>query len=254
MADLHVVILAAGKGTRMKSALPKVLHRVAGLPMIEHVLDGVSRAWAPLDHARGRTPGGGGPCGAFDPPGPDVRGAGATTWHGSRIAHDGAGVSRREGDFGVVVWRRAAAVGQNAENAGRSARIRRRRRDGRHRRCRPARRLRPHRPRWPGDCSYRRASRRDRGGAGDSRDQRGHLRVRGRRTVCGAGGDRFGKRPGRVLPARYRGALPEARARRRDVHGGRRRRDPGNQQPRRAGGGEPNRETDEEPGADGRRA
>jgi bifunctional UDP-N-acetylglucosamine pyrophosphorylase / glucosamine-1-phosphate N-acetyltransferase len=38
MADLHVVILAAGKGTRMKSALPKVLHRVAGVPMIEHVL------------------------------------------------------------------------------------------------------------------------------------------------------------------------------------------------------------------------
>jgi bifunctional UDP-N-acetylglucosamine pyrophosphorylase/glucosamine-1-phosphate N-acetyltransferase len=38
MTDLHVVILAAGKGTRMKSALPKVLHRVAGLTMIEHVL------------------------------------------------------------------------------------------------------------------------------------------------------------------------------------------------------------------------
>ena len=38
MADLHVVILAAGKGTRMKSALPKVLHRVGGLPMIEHVI------------------------------------------------------------------------------------------------------------------------------------------------------------------------------------------------------------------------
>ena len=36
--DIHVVILAAGKGTRMKSARPKVLHRVAGLPMIEHVL------------------------------------------------------------------------------------------------------------------------------------------------------------------------------------------------------------------------
>src|SRR5262245_9449696 len=34
----HVAILAAGKGTRMKSALPKVLHRVAGLPMIDHVL------------------------------------------------------------------------------------------------------------------------------------------------------------------------------------------------------------------------
>ncbi len=36
--DTHVVILAAGKGTRMKSALPKVLHRAAGLPLIEHVL------------------------------------------------------------------------------------------------------------------------------------------------------------------------------------------------------------------------
>jgi len=38
MSDVHIVILAAGKGTRMKSALPKVLHRVAGLPMIDHVL------------------------------------------------------------------------------------------------------------------------------------------------------------------------------------------------------------------------
>jgi bifunctional UDP-N-acetylglucosamine pyrophosphorylase/glucosamine-1-phosphate N-acetyltransferase len=36
--ETHIVILAAGKGTRMKSALPKVLHRVAGLPMIDHVL------------------------------------------------------------------------------------------------------------------------------------------------------------------------------------------------------------------------
>jgi bifunctional UDP-N-acetylglucosamine pyrophosphorylase / glucosamine-1-phosphate N-acetyltransferase len=34
----HVVILAAGKGTRMKSGLPKVLHRAAGLPLLEHVL------------------------------------------------------------------------------------------------------------------------------------------------------------------------------------------------------------------------
>jgi len=37
--DLHVVVLAAGKGTRMNSAYPKVLHRVGGRPMIEHVLD-----------------------------------------------------------------------------------------------------------------------------------------------------------------------------------------------------------------------
>ncbi len=38
MADVHVVVLAAGKGTRMKSVRPKVLHRLAGLPLIEHVL------------------------------------------------------------------------------------------------------------------------------------------------------------------------------------------------------------------------
>ena len=38
MSDLHVVILAAGKSTRMKSERPKVLHPVAGRPMIEYVL------------------------------------------------------------------------------------------------------------------------------------------------------------------------------------------------------------------------
>ena len=37
MPDIHIVVLAAGKGTRMRSALPKVLHRAAGLPLIEHV-------------------------------------------------------------------------------------------------------------------------------------------------------------------------------------------------------------------------
>jgi len=38
MRDLHVVVLAAGKGTRMRSAVPKVLHRAAGLPLISHIL------------------------------------------------------------------------------------------------------------------------------------------------------------------------------------------------------------------------
>ena len=36
--DTHVVVLAAGQGTRMKSQLPKVLHPIAGRPLIEHVL------------------------------------------------------------------------------------------------------------------------------------------------------------------------------------------------------------------------
>lgn len=35
---IAVVVLAAGQGTRMKSTLPKVLHRLAGLPLIAHVL------------------------------------------------------------------------------------------------------------------------------------------------------------------------------------------------------------------------
>ncbi|MBO6809875.1 MULTISPECIES: bifunctional UDP-N-acetylglucosamine diphosphorylase/glucosamine-1-phosphate N-acetyltransferase GlmU [Marinobacter] len=38
MSPLHVVILAAGQGSRMKSALPKVLHPIAGRPMLHHVI------------------------------------------------------------------------------------------------------------------------------------------------------------------------------------------------------------------------
>jgi bifunctional UDP-N-acetylglucosamine pyrophosphorylase / glucosamine-1-phosphate N-acetyltransferase len=38
MPDLHIIVLAAGKGTRMKSARAKVLHKVAGIPMVEWVL------------------------------------------------------------------------------------------------------------------------------------------------------------------------------------------------------------------------
>ncbi len=36
---LEIVIMAAGQGTRMKSALPKVLHRLAGLSLLQHVLN-----------------------------------------------------------------------------------------------------------------------------------------------------------------------------------------------------------------------
>ena len=36
---LNIVILAAGKGTRMYSKMPKVLHRVGGKPMVERVID-----------------------------------------------------------------------------------------------------------------------------------------------------------------------------------------------------------------------
>jgi bifunctional UDP-N-acetylglucosamine pyrophosphorylase/glucosamine-1-phosphate N-acetyltransferase len=36
--NLAVVVLAAGQGTRMKSSLPKVLHPLAGVPIVGHVL------------------------------------------------------------------------------------------------------------------------------------------------------------------------------------------------------------------------
>ncbi len=39
--SLSVVILAAGKGTRMRSTLPKVLHKIADKPMVQHVIDTV---------------------------------------------------------------------------------------------------------------------------------------------------------------------------------------------------------------------
>ncbi len=41
---LITIILAAGKGTRMKSKLPKVLHCAGGKPMVEHVLDAAKQA------------------------------------------------------------------------------------------------------------------------------------------------------------------------------------------------------------------
>lgn len=43
---LNVVVLAAGKGTRMRSDLPKVLHPIAGKPMLAHVLDTARRLGA----------------------------------------------------------------------------------------------------------------------------------------------------------------------------------------------------------------
>ena len=36
---MNIVILAAGQGKRMKSALPKVLQPLAGKPLLEHVLE-----------------------------------------------------------------------------------------------------------------------------------------------------------------------------------------------------------------------
>lgn len=55
MQELDIVILAAGKGTRMRSQIPKVLHTLAGKPMVQHVLDtatglGPSRTHVVIGH------------------------------------------------------------------------------------------------------------------------------------------------------------------------------------------------------------
>jgi bifunctional UDP-N-acetylglucosamine pyrophosphorylase/glucosamine-1-phosphate N-acetyltransferase len=59
MRQLAVVVLAAGEGTRMKSANPKVLHEIAGLPLLGHVLStahslGAEHVVAVLRHERER--------------------------------------------------------------------------------------------------------------------------------------------------------------------------------------------------------
>ena len=41
MSSLAVLVLAAGQGTRMRSSLPKVLHELAGWPLLQHVLQAV---------------------------------------------------------------------------------------------------------------------------------------------------------------------------------------------------------------------
>ncbi len=58
MKNLAAIILAAGKGTRMKSALPKVLHPVAGSPMLSFTIDllgslGAGRVIVVVGHGAG---------------------------------------------------------------------------------------------------------------------------------------------------------------------------------------------------------
>ncbi len=56
-AGLRAVVLAAGQGTRMRSALPKVMHRIVGRPLVDHVLlaaqaAGVAEAVVVVGHGR----------------------------------------------------------------------------------------------------------------------------------------------------------------------------------------------------------
>ncbi len=48
-SKLAIVIMAAGKGTRLKSRRPKVLHQVGGKPLLAHVIAAASKVVAPSD-------------------------------------------------------------------------------------------------------------------------------------------------------------------------------------------------------------
>jgi bifunctional UDP-N-acetylglucosamine pyrophosphorylase/glucosamine-1-phosphate N-acetyltransferase len=48
-SKLAVIIMAAGKGTRLKSRRPKVLHEIGGKPLLSHVITAASRVVAPSD-------------------------------------------------------------------------------------------------------------------------------------------------------------------------------------------------------------
>ena len=50
MTPLHVVILAAGQGKRMRSSLPKVLHRLAGRPLLSYVVEAANGLGAARVH------------------------------------------------------------------------------------------------------------------------------------------------------------------------------------------------------------
>ena len=47
--NIAAIVLAAGQGERMKSALPKVMHPLAGRPMIAHLMDSLGQV--PVDRA-----------------------------------------------------------------------------------------------------------------------------------------------------------------------------------------------------------
>ena len=118
----HVVVLAAGKGTRMKSAMPKVLHRAAGLPLIEHVLRTADTINPASVVRRRRPPGGRGQGGARETAGPALCTAGAAARHRPRAAPGRTASGGRDRHGGAAVRRRAAAATADARGAGPAAR------------------------------------------------------------------------------------------------------------------------------------
>ena len=148
---VNVVILAAGQGKRMHSDRPKVLHPLAGRPLLAHVIDTarVARAVARVRRVRARRRAGA----RSDRRRLDRLGAaGAAARHRAR-APAGVAAARRGRADARPLRRRAADARRHAARDGRG---RRRRRRAPYRDARRPDGLRPHRPRGRRGEAHRR--------------------------------------------------------------------------------------------------
>ena len=174
---LRAIVLAAGKGTRMKSGISKVLHELCGRPMLWYVLQSLREAG--IDDVVVVT---------NDDLEPHVARFGVRsvvqreqlgTGHAVKVALES--LERREdgrvvvayGDMPLVTTRIFRAMVDSLESGSRACGdVARDRKDA------AAFEFRPHRARRRGGAADRRSSRRDRGRTCDRGDERGHLRVR----------------------------------------------------------------------------
>ena len=231
MSDLHVVVLAAGKGTRMKSELPKVLHRISGLPLLDYVLraaDGLNPSSISVvvghqanllqEQLRDRA---------------GIRFARQEPAVGNRSRGPpvGARALWRVGDDAAAVGGCAAAVDRNAGGAAPGASGAVCSCHGAHGQSGPTLRLRSDCPLSRGNCQNRRGEGCHARRARHSGNQRGRVCLRARTAVPGPPINRGAECPGRVLPDRSRGDLSSAPPGRREPDGVRRNRDPRYQQP-----------------------
>ena len=209
---VDVVIMAAGKGTRMKSRLPKVLHRLAGRALLQHVVDTASglnarRVVVITGH------------GAAEVEAGVARPAGGELQFVRQEPQLGTGHAVQQAvpalpDDGIVVVLSGDVPLTQADTLRDADRRLRRRQAGLadHRVCRPDG-LWPHRARRRRcGAGHRRAQGRQRGAAPDQGDlQRHHGRAGGAaQALAGPAGQQ--ERPGRVLPDR-RGEVRRGRGR-----------------------------------------
>ncbi len=183
MPATHVLILAAGKGTRMKSARPKVLHQVAGAPMIDYVLDAAAALGAATRtvvvgheaaqvqaalaaHADLR----------FVLQEPQLGTAHAVQQAAPLFAGVAGTLVLLSGDVPLLSVDTLRALLARHEETGAAVTILTAL-------VAEPLRLRPHPPRRRRRHRHRRAARRHAGRAGDPRNQLGHLRVRPRAAV-----------------------------------------------------------------------